>query len=357
MSLLNLKPQKPEVKLESYFITLLSKSKFGKTTFAYDLAQKHYDGDLSKMLILATEIGYKTLNGVYAQPIADFDYGDEDLETKGFIEIIDELIEEKANLPFKLIVIDTLTALEDLAEDYVLRTEGRRRGKKLSNIADIPFGGGYGMIASSIYKQIDRLRKAGFGVFVIGHEKIKKVEQRDGTSYDLTTLNVLGKTADIIQREADMIIYGDLVVENEGGNLVQKRYLRFRSDGNIICGSRFRNMPAAIEHSAEGFLETFEQAVLGSFGNDVEEMKKAEKEQEIKKEEEVAQYLETTKGSMNAQASIEWLKESISKLPNTDKAKLKPMFTEILGTMNYAASEDAEGLSKCVDAVKGLLGE
>lgn len=51
-----LKANKPTVSLEGYFISMLAKSKFGKTTFAIDLAREFY-GNLDSTLLLATEIG------------------------------------------------------------------------------------------------------------------------------------------------------------------------------------------------------------------------------------------------------------------------------------------------------------
>ncbi|MBX4390277.1 ATP-binding protein, partial [Mycobacterium tuberculosis] len=79
------------------------------------------------------------------------------------IETVYELIENKADIPFRFIIIDTITALERYAIAYVLRKRGREDGKRYSDISDIPWGGGYGAVAEEIYKQIDRLKKAGFG--------------------------------------------------------------------------------------------------------------------------------------------------------------------------------------------------
>lgn len=159
-----LQPNKPTATLEGYFISMLAKSKFGKTTFAIDLAKKFY-GNLDSTLLLATEIGYKTMADVYAIPVTGFDYGEEDDgEQKGFIETVDELIENKADIPFRFIIIDTITALERYAVQYVIRKRGREDGKRYTDISDIPWGGGYNAVAEEIYKQIDRLKKAGYSL-------------------------------------------------------------------------------------------------------------------------------------------------------------------------------------------------
>lgn len=302
MSFLNkLKPNKPVASLEGYFISMLAKSKFGKTTFAIDLAKEFY-GNLDSTLLLATEIGYKTMADVFAIPVTGFDYAeDDDGEQKGFIETVDELIENKADIPFRFIVIDTITALERYAVAYVLRKKGREDGKRYTDISDIPWGGGYGAVAEEIYKQIDRLKKAGFGVFVIGHEKTKKITNKDGFEYDYTMFNVLGKTADIIEREADMIIYGDMnVVKGDDGQAVTNRTLRFRSDGNILCGTRFRNFPSEIENDVKVFVKTFKDAVLGLYNGDEKAVEQAKKEQEAEREAKAEKAIEADLASPEA---------------------------------------------------------
>lgn len=51
-----LKANKPVATLEGYFISMLAKSKFGKTTFAIEMSEEFYGGH-DKTLLLATEIG------------------------------------------------------------------------------------------------------------------------------------------------------------------------------------------------------------------------------------------------------------------------------------------------------------
>ncbi|MGV4321162.1 AAA family ATPase [Bacillus mojavensis] len=371
MSFLNkLKPNKPTATLEGYFISMLAKSKFGKTTFALDLAEKFY-GNLDSTLLLASEIGYKTMDGVYALNITGFDYAedDEDESQKGFVETVDELIENKADIPFRFIIIDTITALERYAISYVISKANRedQPKKRYTDISDIPWGKGYNMVAEVIYEQIDRLKKNGFGVFIIGHEKNQKVTNRDGFEYDYTTFNVLGKTSNIIEREADMIIYGDLLVEEikegEGksakSKAVESRKLRFRSDGNILCGTRFRNFPAVIDNDVEVFIETFKNAVLGLYNGDEEALETAKKEQIKVAESKSAKKEESAKEDASVDKLIEAIGSEIEKLPKKSKVKLKlaDYFEEHLGDKNYKNNEDAKALAKALKFVKETISE
>lgn len=159
----NLQPNKPVANLEGYFISMLAKSKYGKTTFAIDLAKEFY-GNLDSTLMLGCEIGYRAIPGVYAIPITGFDFAEEeDGEQRGFVETVDELIENKHEIPFRFIIIDTITALERYAITYVLKKAGRENGnKKYNDISDVPWGAGYTRVAEEVYKQIDRLKKAGY---------------------------------------------------------------------------------------------------------------------------------------------------------------------------------------------------
>ncbi|AYP68366.1 hypothetical protein PQE75_gp113 [Bacillus phage vB_BcoS-136] len=352
----SLKANKPTASLEGYFIAMLAKSKFGKTTLAVDLVDEHYKGDMSKGLLLATEIGYKTMDGVYALNITGFDYAeDEDNENeKGFIETVDELIENKADIPFRFIIIDTITALERYATAYTIRKANRedQPQKRYTDISDIPWGKGYTMVAEEIYSQIDRLKKAGFGVFIIGHEKTKKIKNRDGFEYDYTTFNVLTKTSDIIEREADMIIYGDMITEKGSEGLEVNRKLRFRSDGNILCGTRFRNFPSEIENNASAFLEAFKNAVLGLYDGDEKAVEDAQKEQEVEKEEKSKKAIEK---DLNSPDSIKkQIAELLKPLDKTTKVKIAKFFQSELGDADYRKSEDVDGLLKAVDFIKSV---
>ena len=351
----DLKPNKPTASLEGYFISMLAKSKFGKTTFAVDLAKEFY-GNLDSTLMLASEIGFKTMDGVFAIPITGFDYAEEDDgEQKGFIEVVDELIENKNEIPFRFIIIDTITALERYAVAYTIRKKNRedKPEKRYTDISDVPWGAGYNAVAEEIYNQIDRLKKAGFGIFLIGHEKTKKTTNRDGFEYDFTTFNVLGKTSDIIEREADMIIYGDLRVEKgEDGEVETNRKLIFRSDGNILCGTRFRNFPTEIDNEVPLFIETFKNAILGLYDNDEKAVEKAKKEQQ-KKVETKNKKAKESKGN-----NPDELKEQIAKLlkdkDKETKVEIAKFFKKNLGDADYRKSDDVKALLMALDYVKEL---
>lgn len=358
-----LKANKPVASLEGYFMAMLAPSKFGKTTWSVDTVREHYNGDMDKALLLATEIGYKTMDGVFAIPVTGFDFAEEeDGEQKGFIEVVDELIDNKDEIPFRFIIIDTITALERYAVAYAIRKANRddQPQKRYTDISDIPWGKGYTLVAEHIYQQIDRLKKAGFGVLVIGHSKTKKIKNRDGYEYDYTGLNVLGKTSDIIEREADMIMYGDIMVkEGKDGKPETTRVLRFRSDGNILCGTRFRNFPAEISNDPKEFLAEFKKAVEGSSISKVEKVKEVAKE--VAKEEPIQEVVEKDPEVQHAEeveVTVDSVKAEIASLVAdmevATKRECAGKFKEVLGQADYRKSNDLDALQEALEFVKSL---
>lgn len=388
----NIQPNKPEASLEGYFLALHAKSKFGKTTFAYNLIKEHYNGDMSKGLLVATEKGFKTLGGINAIEVSDFDYVDredpdhpEDANKFGFMELVEELIENKATIPYRFLVIDTVTALERYATQYVLSKQGIADGKRYKDITDIEWGKGYSLLAEAIYAQIELLTNAGFGVLVIGHSKTKTIKQRDGFEYDFTGFNVQNKTADIIEREADIIMYGETTLGRKSKtdkSIVTERKLKFRSNGEVLCGARFSNFPEEIGVDPKEFLEAFEAGVASANEETVptvesetektvkpkakskvkpkveEEPEEVEVEVEVESEENVSHETteeEAEKSDMSVEDLIEDIANEIEELDldNADKKELVKDFIAMgVPKGNYKVVTDVELLEDVLETVK-----
>lgn len=382
----NIKPNVPEASLEGYFMALHAKSKFGKTTFAYNLIKEHYNGDMSKGLLIATEKGYKTLGGINAIEVTDFDYVDredpdhpEDANKFGFMELVEELIENKETIPYRFIIIDTITALERYATQYVLSKQGVADGKRYKDITDIEWGKGYSLLAEAIYGQIELLTSAGYGTLIIGHSKTKTIKQRDGFEYDYTGFNVQNKTADIIEREADIIMYGETTLGRKSKtdkSIVTDRKLRFRSNGEVLCGARFSNFPEEIGVDPKEFLEAFEAGVASANDETVPVVKSETKattkakttkvakekpvEVELEPEEtedevEVEETKETEKVAQSEDDLISDITDAIEEadLTNADKKDLVKDFIALgVPKGNYKLVKDIDLLQEVLEAVK-----
>ena len=191
-------------------------------------------------------------------------------------------------------------------------------------------------------------------MFIIGHEKTKKITNKDGFEYDYTMFNVLGKTSDIIEREADMIIYGDMRVEKgANGEAVTNRKLLFRSDGNILCGTRFRNFPTEIDNDVETFVDTFKNAILGLYGGDEKAVKEARKEQIASAEAKAEKHIE--KERVSAESYHKEIDLIIKDMDKDSKKVVAKKFKEIFnGDANFKVVEDIELLAEALQFVKNM---
>ncbi|SDX93937.1 hypothetical protein [Thermoactinomyces sp. DSM 45892] len=159
------------------------------------------------------------------------------------------------------------------------------------------------------------------------------------------------KTSDIIACEADMIIYGDLFVEKgKDGKPIERRKLRFRSDGNILCGTRFRNFPTEIDLDVQTFLCEFNKTILELYSNDTEAIETAKIEQ--------AKTSSQANKSLGEHKSlselIEEIQGKVAELSSDRKKEVAEKFREILGDANFRKSNDMDALKKAIDYLDEL---
>jgi len=276
----NKKPNIPKVSLEQYFWVIAGVPKSGKTSLFAKVVEKHF-GNVESGLLLALEKGYQALN-VMAEDVNSWD---------DFVEIIDELVEEKAELPYKLIGIDTADILWDYVQTNVIEEWNRDNptlytqdidGVGMKKPNGKGFGVGYKRAKDKIREQLDRLLKSGYGVMVLTHDKDKHVEEKNGLEYDQLTLSLSNSAREVFVNAADFIVFITLEKEKVDDEIVTNRYINFRSDGFIEAGSRFEDLPQRIPYDIDLFINTFEKAVKSAIEDkniDFEKKKKEERKQ------------------------------------------------------------------------------
>lgn len=345
IDLKNVQPNSPKTDLEDYFWLIMGVPKGGKTSLLYYLAKKKFNGDLSKLLLFGFEKGYTALSGVHGVDVPTWE---------DFQENVDQLIEEKDELPYKLIGLDTVDIMWILAEEYVIQKQSIADKKRYKTISDIPWGQGWNLVAQEVGTQIYKLRKAGYGIFAITHIREKKFETRSGISYDKYTATLNNKARELFIGQADFVLFLDVTKEKEGEDLVDKRYIYFRSDGSIEAGSRFNHVPEKIEYDIDTLIETFESAVLYEYNNDNEAVQEAKKEQQIEKEREVQEFIIAQKEALTVQDYHEQIAELIANLDKDQLEKTKKQFKKLMKTVNYKNIEDVDLLKEALDAVKQM---
>lgn len=344
VNLTALQPNVPKVNLEDYVFTVYGRPKIGKTTFFHLLMKEAY-GDHSKGLILAFEDGYKALKGAMVQPVDDWN---------DYIDVIDQLIDEKANVPFRVVCHDTVDRMYKMCADYILKRESRKdkEGRIFKVAGDIPFGKGYQYIAEEMNEQIFRLQRAGYGLFFITHDQDKKFESREGVSYDKTTVSLDKRARDIIIDMSDFIAFIENGKEKKGSQVISKRWIYLRSDGSDIeAGSRFSSIREKVEYDPKQFMEAFAEAVLDAHGDESVDIETLSKEQHQEKENKASEFISEDKKDRNAptlEGSIQELNDLIVSLNDGGKKKAKELCKSILGTMNFKKATDVEKVQQVI---------
>lgn len=257
--------------------------KVGKTTLFYDLVQEQYH-DLDKGLLIAIgdEIGYQALDGLVYVECPTW----EDIE-----DVITELVENKADNNFEVIGLDTVDEWIKLAKEEVKRLHKKAKGQAVEFNACF---GGYGAPRDKVIELVDdqlaRLRKAGYGLVLIGHTKLRDIKEKNGDEYQQLTSNLSSDYDGIFANKADIVM--TIAVEkniDENKHIDgTTRYMWFRSDGFVDAGGRFSCMPERVEYGADKYIQAFETGVKGAINGKI-----TDKDIQKRKEEEVSERKES----------------------------------------------------------------
>ena len=238
IDLINLQKNKISRDLGSYMNYFYGNSKTGKST----LCAKLYGDDA---LYIATEKGYSALN-VFAVDLTNWS------ETNGLLRQL-KLPEIKEK--FKVIVIDTVDILYDLAVSYTLKING------CTDLSDKPFGKLYGevdKIFSSFLLEITRL---GYGLALIGHAKTQSklaIRGKNERESDYTIPSLAKRGYQIVANMVDNIFYVTIDQDDEGN---QVRVVKTRETNEYFAGSRFKYLPETILLDADVIKEEMQKAV------------------------------------------------------------------------------------------------
>ena len=162
-------------------IYLRSTKKFGKTTLFRDVILEKY-GDPSYGLLVGcgAEYGYKMLDGLNVTQVETWD---------DVIELKNWLISENGKEHhIKIVAFDTGDELTLLADAKTIRLSNRENPQKPVRSIKAAMGGytaGEKYSANNLIKpMISELSKAGFGVWVIAHTKLKTIKDKGALDED-----------------------------------------------------------------------------------------------------------------------------------------------------------------------------
>lgn len=266
--------------LNDFMVGVMAPSGFGKTTLMYETCEKLFGDDGYIIYDLGAEDGVAALNGVVAEKVETF---------KKFKLINDDIVKNKeTDYPgLKVIVADTLDALFEIAEPYVINewnreNMGQQGFKPATSINSVEGGFGKGLerVIDTVKKEIARLEKVGVKFWWTAH--VKEKDQTDlftGNAYTTLTANMSMKYFNSIKNISHVVGFGyfDRTVEKQEvgeANIVTKkkktrntvidetRKVKFRDSAMVAdAKSRLKYIVDEIPLDSDEFIKAIKDAI------------------------------------------------------------------------------------------------
>lgn len=267
-------------KLNDFMVGVMAPSGFGKTTLMYETCDKLFGDEGYIIYDLGAEDGVAALNGVVAEKVETF---------KKFKLINDDIVKNKeTDYPnLKVIVADTLDALFEIAEPYVINewnreNMGQQGFKQATSINSVEGGFGKGLerVIETVKKEIARLEKVGVKFWWTAH--VKEKDQTDlftGNAYTTLTANMSMKYFNSIKNISHVVGFGyfDRTVEKQEvgeANIVTKkkktrntvidetRKVKFRDSAMVAdAKSRLKYIVDEIPLDSDEFIKAIKDAI------------------------------------------------------------------------------------------------
>lgn len=235
IDILSLQPTTISRDLRGKFLLLYGKEKSGKTSTA---------ALFPKALLCAFEKGYQALPNIRAQ----------DIDSWGtFKTVIRQLKSDEAKQVYETIIIDTAAVAADLCEKYICQREG------ISQLGDIPYGGGYAMFGREFSDVFRELSLLGYGiVFLTHHEVVNKKHPVTNEDIEYIRPSLNKRAMNTINRLVDIIGYLHVSWDEEDHAI---RTLITRETPYVFAGSRFKFLKGSFPFGYNELLKEVQAAV------------------------------------------------------------------------------------------------
>ena len=308
--------------IQSLTIYLRSVRKWGKTTLFRDLIlEKYGDPEYGLLVGMNAEAGYSILDNLNVTQCETW---------KDMKELKKWLINEKGKEHnIKMIAFDVVEELLPMAEQEVIRMSNAE-GKATTTFNGAY--GGYGEPRKKLQKLIKDyfvdLRKAGFGVFCIGHTKIRTIREKgdETEGYNVLTSTLSDDYESLFSDIFDCVLTGTIEKTVNSKKITgEERRLYMRGTGYISAGCRFApdSVPEFIVYEgnfARKFIDTLEDGLRNSKTKPIskEEFKKEQIKEVKELEERVFVEEEEQEPTLNKAEAVNTIKANISKLNFAD---------------------------------------
>ena len=308
--------------IQSLTIYLRSVRKWGKTTLFRDLIlEKYGDPEYGLLVGMNAEAGYSILDNLNVTQCETW---------KDMKELKKWLISEKGKEHnIKMIAFDVVEELLPMAEQEVIRMSNAEG--KATTTFNGSFGG-YGEPRKKLQKLIKDyfvdLRKAGFGIFCIGHTKIRTIREKgdETEGYNVLTSTLSDDYESLFSDIFDCVLTGTIEKTVDSKKVTsEERRLYLRGTGYISAGCRFApdSVPEFIVYEgnfARKFIDTLEDGLRNSKTKPIskEEFKKEQIKEAKELEERVFVEEEEQEPTLNKAEAVNIIKANISKLNFAD---------------------------------------
>lgn len=163
-------------------------------------------------------------------------------QAKYVATVVDEMGRERAAqgktgadlFPYQFIAIDTLDAIEDMAEwsateRYKASTIGKTFKEK--SVLELPNGGGYYYLRNEVIEYINMYTARCPYLIITVHVKEKLIATKEGVDVKVNDISLTGKLSSIVCAKADAIGY---MSRNDKGDLM----ISFQTYDGAVMGAR-----------------------------------------------------------------------------------------------------------------------
>jgi hypothetical protein len=143
----------------------------------------------------------------------------------------------KAKKPYKTVIIDTATKLEEWCLDYALELyKAQPIGSTFEgdSVLELPRGAGYYWLRKAFQEWINKIKKLADNIILVCHLKDSSIEKK-GKEVSHKEIDLTGKLKSIVSTDADAICY---MYRDDDNNLIAN----FKGTDEVVCGSRCNHL-------------------------------------------------------------------------------------------------------------------
>lgn len=241
---------------------------------------------------------------------------------------------------YRTICFDTVNYALELCKQYIMdQYQSDHPDKMIDTFNKIPYGGGHELLSKEFKNEINKLKRAGYGIVFVCHIKEKVFDKDTESEHSKTVPDLSDRERNLLSAMADFLLLGDFeteiikaAIKDNNGKVIQpaitetNRILYIRTNEKAESGFRWQNVPEKIPFEFNAFKSVFEEAVMEEIERGKEKFNLSdEKIQEIKNnliihnEKERKEIIKSEIEKDLKEQEVEELKDIVGKIKNKAK--------------------------------------